>query len=556
MPARLLPPTEPAAGAQAAARFAAHIRGKHFVVPALRPGPALVLRLLQRRTGRRAGADLDTEQDAAAAGLTTRAQPQRQQLVLQQAQPQPDSTRPAPAHQARLLVQRKALAGTGRLQAVAPALGSALTPPLTAARRSLQPVLQPSSPSAGALPAPAPGAMPLLQRRASAQGLAAQTPAHAGLAGLGAAPALASSHSPGGQAARSALQRATPGDALLAPGRAVLPAAPVLAPRAGAGAAPAQPVAAPAPIPTPEARPVAAAAAVRPLAAAGRSVLVQRKPMVTAAGPTGAGRLGGRPGLQPVAAPAFTATTPSAFTAAASTPVAMPPALLLSALLPGNATAAQAAWVPVQPAPRLAQVQGLHQPAPASGSSAMPQPEPPLPRSGLLARRQPLGQAALAASRAAQRTVARTAPALALPAQAAPTTLQGGRAFPAAFQVAPDLPPAALQPATRLQVPPLAYAAGAQQVVQPGASARPLTLDLSLRRAPPAPEARPADVPASPAAPAAPVALPVLTAHPGERADAADAAPQGPALQALAERVFGILERRLVVERERRGIRS
>lgn len=111
-----------AAGSAAAASFAERILGKYFVAPALRPGPSLVLRMLNRgsRSSPTAGAAKDASvashplthraarpvvRVAAAFGGAAAVEPPPGPLTARL----PDLSRPVPPFGPRLLVQRKPL---------------------------------------------------------------------------------------------------------------------------------------------------------------------------------------------------------------------------------------------------------------------------------------------------------------------------------------------------------------------------------------------------------------------------------------------------------------
>lgn len=123
-------PPGDATGPTAAAVFAGRILGKYYIAPAIRRGPSLMLRMLQT-TGRAIGS-------GAAKGAPTRSAVQLVPTVdRQSAAPSPrrllarmpDLSRPAPVFATRLLVQRKPLvSAAGETGAVASrSLGVALT---------------------------------------------------------------------------------------------------------------------------------------------------------------------------------------------------------------------------------------------------------------------------------------------------------------------------------------------------------------------------------------------------------------------------------------------
>ena len=138
-------PHDSSAGPTAAAVFAKHILGKYFVTPAARRGPSLVLRML--RAGRSAGGLEATKgatagsQAASAGSAAARLVPtvgRRSPSPLRAAAGIPDVSLPASVIAPRLLVQRKPMLRPGDIRATGPtlvaplALGVAVAQPLAA----------------------------------------------------------------------------------------------------------------------------------------------------------------------------------------------------------------------------------------------------------------------------------------------------------------------------------------------------------------------------------------------------------------------------------------
>ncbi|MBK7954310.1 MAG: hypothetical protein IPK02_10300 [Candidatus Accumulibacter sp.] len=104
-----------------------------------------------------------------------------------------------------------------------------------------------------------------------------------------------------------------------------------------------------------------------------------------------------------------------------------------------------------------------------------------------------------------------------------------------------------------LQAPNMTYLVDVQTAAQPTAGARAMAAELTLRTSlaevNPPPTLVAATLGAATPTPTAPATHQDLSGSQGSKGSSMS-------IEFLADRIFGILERRLVVERERRGIRS